>query len=50
MRVKFSLSTGLNLVVEAQPSERLMHVVSRLFDENQNHFQSKELGCCLVNG
>ena len=50
MKVKFSLSTGLNLAVEANPSERLMNVVSRLFDENPKHFQSKELGYCLVNG
>ena len=50
MKVKFSLSTGLNLAVEAKPTERLMNVVSRLFDENPKHFQSKELGYCLVNG
>lgn len=50
MKVRFSLSTGENLVVEAELSERLMHVVSRLFDENPKHFQSKELGYCLVNG
>ena len=40
MTVKFSLSAGLNFVVEAQPSERLMHVVSRLFDENPLQFKS----------
>lgn len=50
MKVRFSLSTGENLVVEAELSERLMHVVSRLFDENPKHFQSKELGYCFING
>lgn len=50
MKIKFHLSSGSILEIAAQPSERLMHVISRLFDENPKDFKSKDLNYCLVNG
>jgi hypothetical protein len=49
MKITFSLSSGQVLHIEAQPSELLMNVLSRLLDQNPNIFKSLDIKSCYLN-
>jgi len=49
MKITFSLSSGPVLDIEAQPSELLMNVLSRLLDQNPEKFKLLDIKSCYLN-